>query len=118
MTYVQGFVAAVPQENKADFITHAKAAAEIFMELGALSVRENWEVDVPDGEHTSFPMAVKRAEGEAIVFSWITWPDQATAHACMEKMMSDPQMEARMGEMPFDGKRMIYGGFETVFEQD
>jgi uncharacterized protein YbaA (DUF1428 family) len=116
MTYVQGFVAAVPQDNKAAFITHAKAAAEIFKELGALSVRENWEVDVPDGEHTSFPMAVKREPGEVIVFSWITWPDQATADTAMEKMMSDPEIEARMGEMPFDGKRMIYGGFETVFE--
>lgn len=114
MTYVQGFLAAVPDANKAAYIAHADISAQIFKELGALSTCENWEVDVPDGEVTSFPLAVKRAPGESVVFAWITWPDRATADAAMERMMTDPSIEARMGEMPFDGKRLIYGGFETV----
>ena len=75
---------------------------------------ENWEADVPEGQVTSFPMAVKREPGEAVVFSWILWPDKASCDACWASSETDPRW-AEM-DMPFDGKRMIFGGFETIFE--
>jgi uncharacterized protein YbaA (DUF1428 family) len=116
MTFVSGLVAAVPAANKQAFIDHARIAAEIFKEHGALSVVENWGVDVPDGEVTSFPMAVKCKPDEVVVFSWITWPDKASCDKAMESMMSDPRMDPSKNPMPFDGQRMVFGGFETVFE--
>ena len=76
-------------------------------------MRECWGDDVPDGEVTSFPMAVRKEPGETVVFSWIEWPDKATRDKCMGAMRSDPRFEA-MGAMPFDGKRMIFGGFEPI----
>ena len=116
MTYVSGFTAAVPATNKQAFIDHARIAAEVFREHGALSVVENWGVDVPDGEVTSFPMAVKCKPDEVVVFSWITWPDKASCEKAMEAMMTDPRMSPDTNPMPFDGQRMIFGGFETVLE--
>ena len=116
MAYVNGFVAAVPTANKDRFIEHARKAAEVFKEHGALQVMECWGEDVPDGETTSFPMAVKRTDDETVVFSWIVWPSKAAADAAMEAMMDDPRMSEETNPMPFDGKRMIYGGFEPVLE--
>ena len=117
MSYVDGFVIAVPTANKAKFIEHANKMDILFKKHGALQVLEAWGDDVPKGENTDFYGAVKAKEDETIVFSWIVWPDKATRDAGNEKVFAD--MEA-MGdaamEMPFDGKRMIYGGFETVFE--
>lgn len=113
MTYVQGMVAAVPTANKQAFCDHAGQMLELFKKHGALSVVENWGHDVPDGEVTSFPMAVKCKPDETVVFSWISWPDKATCDAAWEAMM--PEME-KMGDMPFDGKRMIFGSFDTVLE--
>ncbi len=115
MPYVSGFLTPVPIANKQAYLESAQNAWPLFQDYGALSISENWEADVPDGEVTSFPMAVKRQEGEAIVFSWIVWPDQATALRCWEAMETDPRWQEVMS-MPFDGKRMIYGGFETIFE--
>ena len=117
MSYVDGFVAAVPTDKKAAFIAHAKQSWSVFQDMGALAQWECWGDEVPDGETTSFPMAVMAQEGETVVFSWVMWPDRATRDASWERMMSDPTMEEKMGEMPFDGKRMIYGGFESVFMQ-
>jgi uncharacterized protein YbaA (DUF1428 family) len=77
MNYIDGFVAAVPEANKAAFLKHAQESAVVFKEYGALSVVETWGNDVPEGKLTSFPMAVKRQEGEVVVFSWITWPSKA-----------------------------------------
>ncbi|MEL7092883.1 MAG: DUF1428 domain-containing protein [Pseudomonadota bacterium] len=114
--YVQGFLAAVPQANKDAFCTHAKEAWAVFKDYGCLEVRENWGVDVPEGKLTSFPMAVKLQEDEAVVLSWTIWPDRATCDAAWEKMMQDPRMEA-MGNMPFDGARMMFGGFEPVVHE-
>ncbi|QKV19756.1 DUF1428 domain-containing protein [Oricola thermophila] len=116
MTYVNGMVAAVPAVGKQKYVEHARMAAEAFREHGALSVVECWEVDVPDGKVTSFPMAVQKKDDEVIVFSWITWPSKAVADAGMEKIMSDPRMSEENNPMPFDGKRMIHGGFDVVFE--
>ncbi len=92
----------------------AAKAWPLFQEYGATAHVETWGVDVPDGHTTSFPMAVKLEEGEVVVFSWLTWPDKATADDAWRKMMEDPRM-AEM-DMPFDGKRMMWGGFEPVFE--
>ena len=116
MTYVNGFVAAVPTARKAEFIEHARIAAEVFKEHGALQVMECWGADVPDGETTSFPMAVKCADDETVAFSWIVWPSREAADAAMAAMTDDPRMSEASNPMPFDGKRMIYGGFEPVME--
>lgn len=115
MSYVTGFVAAVPIKNRDAYRASAESSWALFKEYGATGIRECWEADVPDGEVTSFPMAVKREDGEAVVFSWILWPDKATCDACWASMETDPRW-GEMIEMPFDGKRMIFGGFETLFE--
>lgn len=112
MAYVQGFLLAVPEENKDAYRKMALDAWDMFRDLGALSMSENWGVDVPDGKVTSFPMAVKKKEGEVVVFSWINWPDKATCDAANEKMMNNPDMDGM--EMPFDGMRMMWGGFEEL----
>jgi uncharacterized protein YbaA (DUF1428 family) len=118
--YVQGFVIPVPQGNKDAYREVARKFWDIARDYGALSQIECWEADVPDGTTTDFRMAVKAESGEKIVFSWMTWPDRATADASRDKLMADPRMETEFGapdgsDMPFDGKRMIFGGFEPLF---
>ncbi len=117
MTYVSGFVAAVPTANKEKFLEHAKIAAEVLKEAGALQVVESWGVDVPDGEVTSFPIAVQKEDDEVVLFGWIMWPDKSTHDTGMQKMMEDPRMQEDVNPMPFDGKRMIFGGFEVILEK-
>lgn len=116
MTYYSGFLLAVPTANKQSYIDHAKGAWPMFRDLGALSMVEGWGADVPHGKVTDFYMATQAKEDETVVFSWIAWPDRATADAAYEKMMSDPAMQPP-GEMPFDGMRMIWGGFEPVVHE-
>lgn len=115
MTYVMGFVAAVPAANKDAYRTFAGDSVDYFKSLGATRLLETWGDDVPKGEQTDFYRAVAAKDGEAIVYSLQEFPDQATADAANEKMMNDPAM-ANM-EMPFDGARMIFGGFEAVSER-
>ncbi|UVJ46188.1 DUF1428 domain-containing protein [Pseudomonas sp. LS1212] len=114
MSYVDGLVAAVPTANREAFKRHAESAAAIFKEYGALSVVECWGDDVPDGKLTSFPMAVKRKEDETVVFSWILWPNRQMRDAGMAKVMADPRLQPDVNPMPFDGQRMIFGGFEMI----
>jgi uncharacterized protein YbaA (DUF1428 family) len=114
--YVDGFVAAVPTANRERYRQHAASAAPIFKEHGALSVVECWGDDVPEGKLTSFPMAVKREADETVVFSWITWPSRKVRDEAWKKVMADPRLQPEANPMPFDGKRMIYGGFETIVE--
>jgi len=114
MSYVDGFVAAVPTANREKFKQHAEAIAAIFKEFGALSVTECWGDDVPEGKLTSFPMAVKLKEDETVVFSWIIWPSRQTRDAGMQKVMADPRLQPDVNPMPFDGQRMIFGGFEMI----
>lgn len=116
MAYVDGFVAAVPVANKAAYIAHAKAAAAVFIAHGALSVHECWGDDVPQGELTSFPMAVQCGETEAVVFSWVTWTDRAARDAGWAGVMADPRMSPDANPMPFDGKRLIHGGFSQIMQ--
>jgi uncharacterized protein YbaA (DUF1428 family) len=95
---------------------HAEAAAVVFKEHGAVKVVECWGNDVPDGTTTSFPMAVKRKEDETVVFSWITWPSRKVRDEGMKKAMADPRLQPDRNPMPFDGKRLIYGGFEVILD--
>jgi uncharacterized protein YbaA (DUF1428 family) len=116
MSYVDGCVIAVPTANREQFKKHAEITSAIFKENGALSIVECWGDDVPDGKVTSFPMAVKLKEDETVVFSWIIWPDKATRNAGMQKMMADPRMQPDVNSMPFDGQRMIFGGFNIIYQ--
>ena len=118
--YIDGFVMAVPTANKDKFIAHAKKGDSVFIDFGATRVLECWGDDVPDGKLTDFRKAVQATDEETVVFSWIEWPDKATRDAGMAKMMSDDFDDERMNPdtnpMPFDGKRMIFGGFAPVTE--
>ena len=116
MTYIDGFVAAVPTANKQKFIDHAKKGDSVFVELGANRVLECWGDDVPEGAVTDFRRAVKAKDDETVIFSWIEWPDKATRDEAMPKMMEDPRMQPDQNPMPFDGKRLIYGGFSPIVE--
>ena len=114
MSYVDGFVAAVPNANKEAYLAHSRETSVIFKEFGATNVVECWGDDVPEGKLTSFSMAVKREPDETVVFSWIEWPSKAVRDDAWPKIMADPRMDPSGMVMPFDGKRMIYGGFAQV----
>lgn len=116
MAYVDGFVAAVPSANRDAYLRHAAIAAAVFREHGALQVVECWGDDVPDGTLTSFPMAVRKEPDETVVFAWITWPSRTARDEGMRKVMADPRLQPATNPMPFDGKRMIYGGFEMLLD--
>lgn len=116
MTYVQGFLLAVPEARKQEYRGHAAQSWTVFQKLGCLQVQENWGVDAESGKVTSFPQAVKLEPGEAVVFAWMIWPDKATHDAAWGRIMSEPELQEEMGgEMPFDGMRMMWGGFEPLF---
>lgn len=117
MKYVDGFVVAVPAENKEAYKALAAKAAPLFKGFGALRIVECWADDVPDGSVTDFRMAVKAGENEEVVFSWIEYPSKEVRDAANQKMMSDPRMKEFGDEMPFDGKRMIYGGFSPILDE-
>ena len=117
MDYIEGFVAAVPTEKKEKYIAHAKLAAKYFKEHGAKALIECWGDDVPEGQITSFPKAVKCKENETVVFSWVVWPSKAARNAGMEKIAKDERMNDENNPMPFDGSRLIYGGFQMVVEE-
>lgn len=112
MTYIDGFVTPVPRANRAAYEAHVAQAAAIFADLGATRLVECRGDDVPVGTHTDFPRSVAMADDEEVLFSWIEYPDRATRDRVGAAMMADPRMEAL--DMPFDGKRMIYGGFDGV----
>jgi uncharacterized protein YbaA (DUF1428 family) len=114
MPFVDGFIAAVPTANRAAYTAFTERAWPLFRDLGVLAVWECWGEDVPEGELTSLPMAVRAGPDETVVFSWTVWPDRATRDAGWTTMMSDPEFGAAMSEMPFDGKRMIFGGFAPL----
>ncbi|MGG5838900.1 DUF1428 domain-containing protein [Huaxiibacter chinensis] len=117
MKYVDGFVVAVPAKNKEAYREMAAKAAPLFKEFGATRVVECWADDVPDGKQTDFRMAVKAEEGEEIVFSWIEYPSKEVRDAANKKLMTDPRMKEFGESMPFDGKRMIYGGFAPLLDE-
>lgn len=114
MTYISGFVVPVPDASKQTYIDYSRAAWPTFRRFGALRQVECWGDDIPDGKLTDFRRAVQAKDDETVVFGWIEWPDRATADTSWQKMQDDPEM-AQMGNMPFDGSRMIWGGFAPVF---
>lgn len=116
MSYVDGFLAAVPTAKREAFRHHAETMAQIFKEFGALNLSECWGDDVPEGKLTSFPLAVKLQEGETVVFSWILWPDRPTRDAGMASFMADPRVHEQGNQMPFDGQRMVFGGFQRIVD--
>ena len=117
MPYIDGYIIAVPRENKSEYIKLAEESAIVFKDHGALSVVENWADDVPQGVLTSLPMAVKCEEGEDVVFSWIVWPSREARDAGNKSAMEDARFKDwDPSSMPFDGKRMIFGVFNTIVE--
>ena len=117
MHYIDGFVVAVPNQNKQAYIQMARDAAALFKEHGALGLVECWGDDVPEGKLTSFGMEVKREQDESVVFSWISWPSKAVRDIGMTKAMQDPRLGSADTPVPFDGKRMIFGGFQMVVNE-
>jgi len=116
MTYVDGFLLAVRNDRLDDYKALAELAGKVWMEHGALSYVECIGDDVPVGELTSFPRAVHKKDDETVIFSWITYASREARDAVMKKVMEDPRMKPDMENMPFDGKRMIFGGFKTLDE--
>jgi uncharacterized protein YbaA (DUF1428 family) len=114
MTYVDGMIAAVPTQSREAYRRYAEALAGLFKQHGALELVDCWGDDVPEGRTTSFPMAVKLQDGETVVFSWVLWPSREVRERGWKEIMNDPRMRSDVNPMPFDGKRMIYGGFEVI----
>lgn len=118
MPYVDGFIVPVPGKNMDAYLEMSRQCAKVWREYGAIQYRECVADDVKVGVHTSFPQAVKLEDGEVVVFSWIVYPSKEVRDSCNEKVMSDPRMKDMMdpAKMPFDGKRLIYGGFEMLID--
>jgi uncharacterized protein YbaA (DUF1428 family) len=116
MSYIDGFVAAVPTANREIYKKHCERAADVFKEHGALKLVECWGDDVPDGKLTSFPMAVHKKDDETVVFAWIIWPSRGARDEGMKKVMADPRAQPGVNPMPFDAKRLIFGGFEVLVD--
>ena len=117
MTYIDGFVIPVPAGNKEAYRAMAAKAAPIFKEHGATRIVECWGDDLPDGKVTDFKGAVKAEGEENVVFAWVMWPSKAARDAGNKKVMEDPRLKME-GDMPFDGKRMIWGGFEILTDSE
>ena len=114
MSYVDGYLIPVPIEKKEEYIEQARIMADVFKEYGAIEIYENWGDDVPEGEVTSFPKAVKCEKDEVVVFSWAVWPSKEVRDKGWEQLTKDPRMNPEDNPMPFDGKRLVYGGFSTI----
>lgn len=117
MSYIDGFVLAVPTANKEAYLEHARASAPVFKKYGALRLVENWGVDVPDGEQTSFPKAVKCGADETVVFSWIEWPSKVARDTGIKEAEKDPFFQNDDGVVSYDGARMVFGSFETILDE-
>ena len=114
MSFLDITVIPVPTANKAAYLEHSRLTTPFFKEAGATSVTETWGEDIPDGKVTDFKRAVQLQDGETVAVGWITWPDRATRDAAWEMLMQDERMMKM--DMPFDGKRMIFAGFEVIAE--
>ena len=116
MSYVDGFVLAVPKGRLEDYKALARLAGSIWKEHGALAYVECTGDDTPYGELTSFPRAVQAKDDEIVIFSWIVYPSRAVRDEINAKVMADPRLKNDASKVPFDGKRMIFGGFEAFVE--
>src|SRR5688500_2731183 len=117
MTYFEGFLVPVPESRREEYRKHAADAAPIFKEFGVKRHVEAWDSDVTEGKVTDFRKAVDAKPDEKVVFAWFEYPSKQARDAANEKMMSDPRMKDMGESMPFDGKRMIYGGFDAIVEE-
>lgn len=115
MSYIDGFIVPVPEGNKEAYRAMAAKMAPLFLEHGALRVMEGWGDDVPRGKTTDFYMATRAEEGENVVFAWVLWPDKATRDAGWAAIMADERGKPP-ADMPMDGKRMFWGGFEPIVD--
>ncbi|WP_366928549.1 DUF1428 domain-containing protein [Sphingopyxis sp.] len=114
--YVDGYVVPVPDGNKEAYRAMARKASEVFRDHGATRVVEAWGDDVPDGKVTDYSRAAHKKDGETVVYSWVEWPSKEARTAGWEKMMTDERMKHDPATNPFDGARMIYGGFAPIVE--
>lgn len=117
MTYVDGFLIAAPITAKDAYLEMARGTSQVFLDHGARRVVECCGDDVPEGKVTSFGMAVKREDHEVVWFSWVEWESKAARDAGMQAAMSDPRMDFNPADMPFDGQRMIFGGFQMMLDE-
>lgn len=117
MSYFSGFVLAVPNANRDAYIKMTETSWPVFKKYGALRMVENWGVDVPEGKNTDFYRATQAKDGESVLFSWIEWKDRAASEEAWPKIMAEME-KSPMPDMPFDGARMFWGGFETIFDSD
>jgi len=117
MTYLEGFIVPVPEANRDAYKKHASEFAPLIQDIGVRRMVESWDSDVPEGKVTDFRKSVDAKADEKVVFSWFEYPSKAERDAANEKMMSDPRMEEMGKDMPFDGKRMIMGGFDAIVEE-
>ncbi len=115
MSYIDGFVVAVPTANREAYLAMARGGQPLFREFGASRMVEAWGDEVPRGKHNDLYGAVQAGDDETVVFSWIEYPDRTTRDAANGRMISDPRMQA-LGDMPFDGQRMIFAGFEPLID--
>lgn len=116
MEYIDGLVSPVPTANQEAYLAHARQLGALFKAHGALRVVETWGDDVPPGKLTSFPLAVKCEPHENVALSWIVWPSRAVRDAGWKTLMTLPEMQPGATQMPFDGRRMIYGGFQMIMD--
>lgn len=112
MTYLSIMMAPVKTSEREAYLEHARQMWPIFQKNGAISTHEQWGTDVPDGKLTSFPLSVKLEADETVVVGWVVWPDRETHDRAWQAMENDPAMQAH--SLPFDGRRMVFGGFETI----
>ena len=113
--YIDGYVMVVPEVNKAAFVAYVQRCVPIYKEYGALRVSDGWSDDLPGARHIhSYGHAVQLQTGEALVFSYIAWPSKATRDAAWPRILRDPRMQLDTNPMPFDAKRMLRGGFQTI----
>ncbi|MFT3989347.1 DUF1428 domain-containing protein [Aestuariivirga sp.] len=117
MAYVDGVVIAVKTSGRKEYEAFSRKMSAVFKDHGALRAVDCWGADVPDGKLTSFPMAVKKEPDETVVLSWVEWPSRDARDKAWEKIRKDPGMQPGGNPMPFDGKRMIYGGFDVIVDE-
>lgn len=117
LPYIEGFLAPVPSDKKEEYLEFNRKTAPLFKDIGVARMVECWGDDLMRGKHTDFYKAVDAKEGETVVFSWMEYPDKAARDAAYAKMDNDPRFEA-LGAMPMDGKRMIFSGFQPIFDTD
>lgn len=116
MAYIEMFIAPVVTSRREDYVAKAEAMAALFKDHGALGSLECWGSHVPDGEVTSYPLAVKLEEGETVVTGFVRWPSKEARDKGFEAAMADPRMQEHFADMPIDGKRMVFGGFDVIVE--